>query len=401
MEDSSNDYVTRVLDSPDAVDTASWNSLLESQAHGTPFMRQEYLSALHHSASAFPDTGWTPRFIVLQHRAEIVAACPLYVKSHSFGEYVFDWAWARAYQEHGLRYYPKAVIAVPFTPVPGSRLLAKSAGARRALIRAAINWCQAEHLSSLHVLFADDADVAACLEAGMMPRHAVQFHWANRTPGYRSFDEFLSTLTQVKRKKTRQERRKVNEAGVTFRWSRAGDITSSDWDFFYRCYERTYEEHGNPPYLNREFFARSASTLAEHWLLFVAERNGQPIAASLIAIGAQAQDISGTSTMQQVAYGRYWGCLERLDCLHFEACYYQPLEWCIEHGFDRFEGGAQGEHKLARALLPVANTSMHWLAHPAFSAAVDRFLDTDRDGVANYLDHLLARSPFKQNPDVA
>lgn len=397
MEDSSNDYVTRVLDSPDAVDAACWNSLLEQQAHGTLFMQQQYLSALHRSGSAVPYTGWTPRFFTLQHRGEIVAACPLYVKLHSFGEYVFDWAWARAYQEHGLPYYPKAVIAVPFTPVPGSRLLAKSAGARTALIRAAIDWCQAERLSSLHVLFADDADVAACREAGMMPRHAVQFHWVNRTPGYSGFEEFLSTLTQAKRKKIRQERRKVSEAGVTFRWSRASDITSSDWDFFYQCYERTYEEHGNPPYLNREFFARIASTPAEHWLLFVAERNGRRIAASLIATGSQAQGIAGARTQQQVAYGRYWGCLERLDCLHFEACYYQPLEWCIEHGFDRFEGGAQGEHKLARALLPVLNTSMHWLAHPAFSAAVDRFLDTDRDSVANYLEHLSTRSPFRRN----
>ncbi|WP_413896767.1 peptidogalycan biosysnthesis protein [Rhodoferax sp.] len=216
MENSSNDYVTRVLDSPDALAAASWNALLQAQGHGTAFMRYEYLHALHGSASAVPDTGWTPRFIILEQRAVIVAACVLYIKHHSFGEYVFDWAWAKAYQEHGLPYYPKAVVAVPFTPVPGSRLLARSDGARAALVRAAIDLCRAEHLSSLHILFADDADVAACLDAGMMPRHAVQFHWVNQTPGYSSFEDFLGTLTREKRKKIRQERRKVHEAGVTF-----------------------------------------------------------------------------------------------------------------------------------------------------------------------------------------
>ncbi|MDP2370302.1 MAG: peptidogalycan biosysnthesis protein, partial [Rhodoferax sp.] len=184
-----------------------------------------------------------------------------------------------------------------------------------------------------------------------------------------------------------------------FRWSRARDISPIDWDFFYRCYEQTYQEHGNPPYLNRVFFERIANTMAENWLLFVAERGGRPMAASLIALGIQQELVAGARTLQRVAYGRYWGCLERVDCLHFEACYYQPLQWCIENKFDRFEGGAQGEHKLARALLPVANTSMHWLAHPAFSAAVDRFLDSDRNGVANYLDHLSARSPFRRHGD--
>ena len=399
MENSSNDYVTRVLDSPDALDGASWNALLQAQGHGTPFMRHEYLSALHHSGSAVPDTGWTPRFILVEQHGNVVAACVLYIKHHSFGEYVFDWAWAKAYQEHGVPYYPKAVVAVPFTPVPGSRLLARSDAARVALVRAAIDLCRAEHLSSLHILFADDADVAACLGAGMMPRYTVQFHWLNQTPGYGSFEDFLGTLTQEKRKKIRQERRKVRAQGVTFRWSRARDISPADWDFFYRCYEQTYQEHGNPPYLGRAFFERTADTMAEHWLLFVAERGGRPIAASLIALGAQQEHIGGALTQRRVAYGRYWGCLERVDCLHFEACYYQPLQWCIENEFHRFEGGAQGEHKLARALLPAASTSMHWLAHPAFTAAIDRFLDRDRHGVVHYLDHLSARSPFRQNSD--
>jgi hypothetical protein len=218
------------------------------------------------------------------------------------------------------------------------------------------------------------------------------------TLAYRDFDDFLAHLTQEKRKKFRQERRRVAEAGVTFRWAQGADITADDWNFFYRCYERTYLEHGNPPYLTRAFFQQMADRMPEHWLLFIAEREGRPIASSLIAISAQPSSARGQYHSKYAgctAYGRYWGALERVDCLHFEACYYQPLAWCIAHGVQRFEGGAQGEHKMARALLPVPATSMHWLAHPAFADAVDRFLAREGAGVEQYLDHLQARSPFR------
>jgi uncharacterized protein len=217
----------------------------------------------------------------------------------------------------------------------------------------------------------------------MMLRHTVQFHWHNA--GFTDFDHFLAGLQQEKRKKIRQERRKVAQAGVTFRWTRGHDIPPQDWDFFYRCYERTYLEHGNAPYLHRDFFQRMALTMPANWLLFVAERDGQSIACSLIGIDAE----------RGVAYGRYWGALERVDCLHFEACYYQPLAWCIAHGFQRFEGGAQGEHKMARALLPVKTSSAHWLAHPAFADAVERFLAREGEHIGEYLDHLAQRSPLK------
>jgi predicted N-acyltransferase len=215
-----------------------------------------------------------------------------------------------------------------------------------------------------------------------MLRHTVQFHWLNS--GYADFDAFLASLAQEKRKKIRQERRKVAEAGVAFRHAEGQAIASTDWDFFYRCYERTYLEHGNPPYLTRDFFRRMAKEMPENWLLFIAERQGKPIASSLIGIGDKA------------AYGRYWGALERVDCLHFEACYYQPLEWCIAHGYERFEGGAQGEHKMARALMPIKTTSAHWLAHPAFADAVEKFLQREGRGIENYLEHLEERSPFRQ-----
>ena len=399
VKHESNDYVIRVLNSPGAVNAADWNELLYAQPNATPFMRHEYLAALHASGSAAPDTGWMPHFILLERAGTLVGACALYLKPHSYGEYVFDQAWANAYAEHGLAYYPKAVVAVPFTPVPGTRLLARTSADRAVLIKALIQWCDAEQLSSLHLLFADPHDLQACVAAGMLLRDTVQFHWTNRTPAYADFEDFLSTLSQEKRKKIRQERRKVAEAGVTFRCSLGAAITPQDWDFFYRCYERTYLEHGNAPYLNRDFFQRMADTMPENWLLFVAERQGQPIATSLIAISVYNTRARGQNDSQHgghIAYGRYWGALERVDCLHFEACYYQPLAWCIAHGYQRFEGGAQGGHKMARAWLPVKASSAHWLAHPAFADAVERYLARESQGIGSYLDDLVQRSPLKK-----
>ncbi|MBU0590377.1 MAG: GNAT family N-acetyltransferase [Gammaproteobacteria bacterium] len=511
---SAADYVIRVLSSPLEVDAAQWNTLLAHQSHATPFMRHEYLAALHASGSASPATGWSPRFITLWQRSgadtpvsqgsddTLVAACALYLKDHSYGEYVFDWAWANAYAQHGMAYYPKALVAVPFTPVPGTRLLARDAATRETLAKTLIAWSEGEGLSSLHLLFASDEDVAACTSAGLLLRHTVQFHWKNVAPTlgtgvsslppegvdfpgggpaenlaptlgtgmsslphegvdfpgggpaenlaptlgtgmsslphegvdfpgggpagnlalglstaglraqavmkpFRDFDDFLASLSQDKRKKIRQERRKVAQAGVRFRWSLGRDISPQDWDFFYQCYERTYLEHGNAPYLSRDFFTRMAETMPENWLLFVAERDTDgrphPIATSLIAISAYRERADGqfghknqTTPSDRVAYGRYWGALERVDCLHFEACYYQPLQWCIEHGYQRFEGGAQGEHKMARALLPVKTTSAHWLAHPDFADAVERFLHREGEGISGYLDELSDRSPFRQ-----
>jgi uncharacterized protein len=452
------DYVIRVMNSPLQVNADDWNALLALQSPAeapSPFMRHEYLAAMHESGSAVPKTGWTPHFITLWDGNTLAGACALYLKIHSYGEYVFDWAWANAYAEHDLKYYPKALIAPPFTPVPGARLLARNAAERVLLVQAVMAWCEEEKLSSLHLLFASDEDVAACEEAGLMLRHNVQFHWTNapnRLPpagaaapavwqsqflgpglkgtgsdpellplplgegggegsphsaGYRNFDDFLMSLSQEKRKKIRQERRKVAAAGITFRWSLGTDISDADWDFFYQCYERTYYEHGNAPYLSRDFFRRMQRTMPENWLLFVGEHEGkdgvrQKIATSLIAVSARNTSASGQNDTEmaaqsdRVAYGRYWGAVARVDCLHFEACYYQPLQWCIDHGYQRFEGGAQGEHKMARALLPVKTTSAHWLAHPSFADAVERFLEREGEGIERYMDQLEKRSPIKQ-----
>lgn len=378
-------YVTRVFDHPQAIDASAWDGLLATQDAPSPFMQHAYLCAMHSSASAVAETGWQAQFVTLWQEQTLVAACPFYVKSHSYGEYVFDWAWANAYEQHGLRYYPKGLCAVPFTPVPGSRLLAIHASARLALVQALLRVCQQHQLSSLHVLLPSEADRAACAEAGLMARQSVQFHWRNE--GFASFEAFLTSLSQDKRKKIKQERRRVHEAGVRFETRTGREIDSADWDFFYACYERTYLEHGNAPYLTRDFFAAMQADMPANWVLFVAEREGRRIACSLIAV----QDLGLPSAS---AYGRYWGALERVDCLHFEACYYQPLQWCIAHGVQRFEGGAQGEHKMARALMPVPTHSAHWLAHPAFADAVDRFLEREREGVNAYMDHLASRSPF-------
>lgn len=386
-------YVTRVFTTPSAIPADLWNELLDAATDPSPFARHEYLAALHDSGSATASTGWQAQFLTLWRDDTLHAACPLYLKNHSYGEYVFDWAWANAYEQHGLPYYPKGLVAIPFTPVPGTRLLARDERARAALVQALIAHAKDEDLSSLHLLFLQPEDVAACERAGLMLRHTVQFHWTNAVraetpdePGrFQDFDHFLNSLQQEKRKKIRQERRKVSSAGVSFRWTQGADISSQDWAFFYRCYVRTYREHGNAPYLTPDFFHRLAQTRPENWLLFVAERDGQPMASSLI----------GIDPVHRVAYGRYWGALERVDCLHFEACYYQPLSWCIEQGYLRFEGGAQGEHKMARALLPVRTTSAHWLAHPAFSDAVERFLEREGEGIGQYLEHLASRNPLK------
>jgi predicted N-acyltransferase len=393
VEESSSDYVIRVLLDPGQISAAQWNALLDLQPSATPFMRHEYLLALHESGSASPETGWTAQFIAIfaceGEREVLVAACPLYLKDHSYGEYVFDWAWADAYQRHGLAYYPKLLCAVPFTPVPGPRLLARDDNLRALLLEAMQRLARDAGLSSAHLLFLGDADQHAAQATGWMMRSTLQFHWTNREPApYADFSDFLASLQREKRKKIGQERRKVLAAGVSFLTRAGPQITREDWEFFYRCYTLTYRAHHSTPYLTRDFFARMAAVMPEHWLLFIAERGGRRIAASLIAIDPSHGN----------AFGRYWGATEHVDCLHFEACYYQPLAWCITQGYRRFEGGAQGEHKMARGLMPVATASAHWLAHPQFAQAVADFLRREGHAVEGYMDELNERRPFKHAP---
>jgi uncharacterized protein len=383
------DYVIRVFEDPAQIDAAQWDALLQAQAAPTPFMRHAYLLALHASGSAVPATGWHPHYVAIEQQGELVAACPLYLKTHSYGEYVFDGAWAQAYERHGLRYYPKLLCAVPFTPVPGSRLLARNAEARGALLAALQAVATRSGWSSAHVLYLDATEQQAAHGAEWLMRHNVQFHWHNRSPLlYADFTEFLSSLQREKRKKIAQERRRVADAGVSFQTLQGPAISPADWDFFYACYTQTYLEHRGTPYLTRAFFAQVAQTMPENWLMFVALKEGQRIAASLVVIDPERGH----------AFGRYWGALAHVDCLHFEACYYQPLAWCIAQRYGRFEGGAQGEHKMARGLLPVPTASAHWLAHPEFSQAVADYLAQEGQGVAGYLSELNERQPFKVPP---
>ena len=379
--------VIRVEDDPTRLDGAAWNALLAQQAQPTPFMRWEYLAALQTSGSAVAAAGWSPRFVTVHRGHDLVAAVPAYLKTHSYGEYVFDWAWADAYQRHGLRYYPKLLVAVPFTPVPGSRLLAADEPARRALLAGLAQVARAEKASSIHLLVHNDAEAPQVAgQPGWMERGGVQFHWtADAAAPWADFGAFLASLQREKRKKIQQERRKVAEAGIDFTVHEGAAISPALWRFFYHCYTLTYQAHHSTPYLSAAFFEAMAATMPQHWLMFVARRDGAPIGASLVAIDRDSGQ----------AWGRYWGCTEYVPCLHFEACYYQPLQWCIANGFNRFEGGAQGEHKMARGLLPVATRSAHWLAHPEFARAVADFLQREGQGVAAYVDELREHSPFK------
>jgi len=368
----------RILESLEDVDAAQWNSL----AAGNPTLAYEFLDSLHRAGCAAPRAGWRPQYPSLWDGGRLVAAAPLYVKSHSYGEYVFDWGWADAYERHGIPYYPKLLCAVPFTPATGPRLLAADAAAREALAAILLDLARESKVSSLHVLFPSEQDAAALRAQGMLERSGVQFHWRN--PGYGSFEEFLAALSHDKRKKIRQERRRVADAGVTFARLTGHDATAADWDFFTACYRRTYREHRSTPYLNREFFGMIAERMPGQVLLLVARRDGRPVAAALDLFGAGA------------LYGRYWGSVEYVPGLHFEACYYQGMEFCIDRGIALFEGGAQGEHKHARGFLPEATRSLHWLAHPAFNRAVDEFLSEEESRVSAYVDELNERTPFRR-----
>lgn len=361
------------------VPAEQWNALAGDQ----PFLRHEFLTALHETGCASARTGWAPRFLTLWESNRLVGALPLYLKSHSYGEYVFDWAWADAYERNGLAYYPKLLSAIPFSPVTGPRLLGRDAAARARLIAAALEL--ARGVSSLHVLFPDAEEAHELQRAGLMLRRGVQFHWSN--PGYRDFDEFLATLTHDKRKKIKQERRKVRDAGVSFARKVGRDIAEEDWRFFMRCYSRTYRAHMSSPYLNLAFFTRLGRDLPDNVLLVLAEREGRPIAAAL--------DLFTPTAL----YGRYWGSVEQVPALHFEACYYQGLEFCIERGIGTFEGGAQGEHKLARGFMPRETWSAHWLRHPQFADAVERFLAREAVGVGRYIDELREHAPFRRDGD--
>jgi len=362
----------------DEIPAATWDALA---GNDQPFLRHAWLAALEAAECVGGRSGWQPAHAALWDGERLLAAMPLYLKQHSMGEYVFDWSWAEAYERNGLAYYPKWLAAIPFTPVPGQRVLGGDADARRTLLLGVLESARHSGLSSFHMLFSQDDESAWAADAGCMTRHAVQFHWQNR--GYTDFDTFLAALDRDKRKKIRQERRYVREAGVTLRVLEGSEILPHHWRFFTRCYEHTYALHRSAPYLNLDFFQQLGNTMPQHSVLLLASHEGEDIAASLLMRDATT------------LYGRYWGTLREVSCLHFEACYYAPIEYAINKGLTRFEGGAQGEHKLARGLEPVATRSLHWIADPQFKEAIARFLAREAHGMAHYIDELEARNPVR------
>lgn len=373
----------RVLESLSSIDPAEWNRL----AGDNPFLRHEFLHALHETGCACENTGWAPRYLAAFEGRRLAGTMPLYLKMHSRGEYVFDWAWADAYERHGLEYYPKLLAAVPFTPVSGQRILAGSNAVFDELADCALAAARESRVSSLHCLFPPREQAERIAARGMMLRHGVQFHW--QSSGESCFDDFLARMNHTKRKKIKQERRKVRETGISFRWIDGPDIADDDWVFFTRCYNQTYREHHSRPYLNLDFFRSIGRSMPENLLLIIAERDGRRIAASFNMHNGHR------------LFGRYWGCVEHHPVLHFETCYYQVIEYCIARGINVFEGGAQGEHKMARGLMPVETCSVHWLAHSQFAAAVEQFLAREARGVANYIDELHEHSPFRTDADNA
>jgi predicted N-acyltransferase len=314
---------------------------------------------------------------------------PLYLKQHSYGEFVFDWSWAQAYEQQGMQYFPKALCAIPFTPVQGSRIL--SAGnvaadlVKQQLIKGLKTLVLQNTLSSAHVLFPHASEAKGLKDQGFMLRDSVQFHWHNQ--GFENFEQFLAALTMKRRKNIRREREQVSRELITFRHVPGIYSTNADWEFFYRCYANTYLEHGSSPYLNETFLKLWAHRLPENLHLIIAERNGNPIAASLLVVDPTSSK----------AYGRYWGAIEHIPCLHFETAYYQAIEYCISNQIQTFEGGAQGEHKMARGFLPTTIQSAHFIADPQFAKAVQHFLDREHKGIGAYVDELAEHSPLKSS----
>ena len=380
-------FQLEIVDSLGNIPPGEWNALLPADAG--PFLRHEFLSALEETGCVGGNTGWQVAHLVLRDDQKLIGAMPLYLKQHSYGEFVFDWSWAQAYEQQGMQYFPKALCAIPFTPVQGSRILIASNVAddlvQQQLIAGLKTLVLQNNLSSAHVLFPHASEAKGLEDQGFMLRDSVQFHWHNQ--GFENFEQFLAALTMKRRKNIRREREQVARELITFRHVPGISSTNTDWEFFYRCYANTYLEHGSSPYLNETFLKLWAHRLPENLHLIIAERNGNPIAASLLVVDPTSSK----------AYGRYWGAIEHIPCLHFETAYYQAIEYCISNRIQTFEGGAQGEHKMARGFLPTTIQSAHFIADPQFSKAVQHFLDREHQGIGAYVNELAEHSPLKSS----
>lgn len=370
----------RLVASAAEIGPARWNALANPKglAEPHPFTSYEFFTALEESGSAAAKTGWQAAHLLMED-----GLLPLYLKSHSYGEYVFDHAWAEALERAGGDYYPKLQCAVPFTPVTGRRLLTAKDEARDVLLRTAAGAVKQIGASSLHITFLTREEWQAAGDAGYLMRTGQQFHWENR--GYKTFDEFLGELSSAKRKNLRKERASVREAGVTFEWLTGADITEAHWDQFFEFYMDTGGRKWGTPYLNREFFSRLGQGLSQQTLLVMAKLGDRTIAGALNLFG------------EGVLFGRNWGAVDYVPFLHFETCYYQAIDFAIARGLNRVEAGAQGEHKLLRGYLPVQTYSAHLIAHKGLARAVDDFLEAERAAVTENISELAQHAPFRKD----
>jgi predicted N-acyltransferase len=375
MADRESEIVARIAPGVGTLDAAAWDSV----AGDHPFVGHAFLSALEDSGSVGPGTGWTPAPLLIEDEGALVAAAPAYLKTHSQGEYVFDHGWADAWEHAGGAYYPKLQVAVPFTPVPGPRLL----GSRpQQLLAAAEAVTVQNQLSSAHITFVDEPSTAECEQRGWLIRHGIQYHWANR--GFSDFDDFLASLTSRRRKAIRKERAAARE-GLEFRALRGGEIGLAEWDAMWRFYQDTGARKWGRPYLTRAFFDCIGETMGDRLLLFLAYRGARPIAGALNVVGSDA------------LYGRYWGTIDEVRFLHFELSYYQAIEWACRHGVASVQAGAQGEHKLGRGYEPVVTKSAHFITDRGFRSAVDDFVRREREAVAVELEWLRRDLPYRSS----
>jgi predicted N-acyltransferase len=374
MADRETDIVAKIAAGVSGLNPRAWDRL----AGDDPFLSHAFLSALEDSGSVGPDSGWTSVPVLIEDDAShLIAAAPCYLKAHSQGEYVFDHGWADAWERAGGQYYPKLQVAVPFTPVPGARLL----GSRPQQLLAAFEAVTTQNgMSSAHVTFIDEAGTAECERRGWLIRDGIQYHWFNR--GYSSFDDFLASLTSRRRKSIRKERDSARD-GLTFRVLRGTEIGPGEWDSMWAFYQDTGSRKWGQPYLTREFFDLAGERMGDKLLLFLACRGDKPIAGALNLIGPDT------------LYGRYWGCTEEVPFLHFELCYYQSIEWAIEHGLSSVQAGAQGEHKVTRGYEPVITRSAHFIPNRSFRDAVADFLESERSAIATEADWLRRDLPYR------
>jgi len=373
----------KTIDTLHAISAEEWNSLAGPQF---PFIQYEFLIALENHGAVGKEFGWLPYFFLAYDEDKLIGALPAYIKFNSYGEFVFDWAWADAYQQNQIRYYPKLVTSIPYTPASGPRLLisdnVKHDEIADLLIQAVLAFAEKSQLSSYHCLFTNKKDTAYfSRKPNFMMRLGCQFHWTNNN--YENFSHYLEQLTSKKRKQIKRERRIVKEQEIEFEILNGFEATEFHWETYHRFYENTFERKSGMPTLSKSFFQEIARTLPESIVLVLAKHQGEYVASAF--------NLKGSDTL----YGRHWGCSENFDNLHFEACYYQGLEYCIQHGLKYFEPGAQGEHKIARGFMPTQTWSAHWIAHPQFRESISHFLRHETEGMLHYIEELNQHSPFK------